>query len=298
MDFSATLAAAVAGVDDTLAAILDDPPGIPPTDLQPAMRHAVLAGGKRLRPFLVLTSAAIVDAPPERARRVAAAVELVHAYSLVHDDLPAMDDADQRRGRPTVHRAYGDATAILVGDALLTEAFAVLAAAETHPDPAVRCDLVADLARAAGASGMVTGQMLDLAAAAQDRPGPDQTAIEQMQRLKTGALLGFAATAGAHLADTPAAPNVVATLTAYAAALGLAFQITDDLLDLAGDPGELGKATGQDAAKATFVALLGADAARAEAQRLVDTAIGHASALGPAAQPLIDAARFVVARRR
>lgn len=293
MKFSATLATAVAGVDDTLAAILDSADA-PATDLLPAMRHAAMAGGKRMRPFLVLTAAAIVEAPRDRALRVAAALELVHAYSLVHDDLPAMDDADQRRGQPTVHRAYSEATAILAGDALLTEAFAVLAAPQIHPDPAVRCDLIAGLARAAGAAGMVTGQMLDLAAPDGDF---DRAAVERLQRLKTGALLEYAATAGARLADAPPPPAVVDALAAYAAALGLAFQITDDLLDIAGDPGELGKAVGQDTDKATFVALLGADTARAEARRLADAAIGHATGLGPAAQPLIDAAHFVVDRR-
>ena len=294
MDFSTTLATTVASVDDTLDAILAarEPPA---PDLLPAMRHAVLAGGKRLRPFLVLTSAAVVGAPAERAHRVAAAVELVHAYSLVHDDLPAMDDAAQRRGRPTVHVAYDDATAILVGDALLTEAFAVLAAPDVHPDPGVRCDLVAGLARAAGAAGMVAGQMLDLSAAA---ARADIAAVEQLQRLKTGALLQFSATAGAQLADQPAPPAVIDALAAYAAALGLAFQIADDLLDVAGDPGELGKAVGQDGAKATYVSVLGTAAARSEAQRLIDTAITHVEGLGTAAEPLIDAARFVVERRR
>ncbi len=294
-DFETALATSAASVDAALAVMLatDEPS----TDLYPAMRHAVLSGGKRLRPFFVLTSAAIAGALAESALRVAAAVELVHAYSLVHDDLPAMDDAAERRGRPTVHRIYGDATAVLAGDALLTQAFAELADPAVHPDPAVRCTLVVELANAAGPRGMVQGQMLDLAAPS---TAPSRAAIEQMQSLKTGALLRFSCVAGAYLADQPPSARLVAALSAYARAIGLAFQITDDILDAAGDPAELGKAVGQDAVaeKATFVALLGIDGARDEARRLADAAIGSIADLGPAAAPLRDAAQFVISRRR
>ena len=294
-DFETALAHSAASVEDALAAILAD--GGAATDLFPAMRQAVLSGGKRLRPFFVLTSAAIVGAPRDRAVRVAAAVELLHAYSLVHDDLPAMDDAPERRGQPTVHRVFGDATAILVGDALLTQAFAELAAPAVHPDPAVRCTLIADLAAAAGAHGMLQGQMLDLAAPSSEC---SRAAIEHLQSLKTGALLRFSCVAGAHLADHPAPPALVSALAEYAGAIGLAFQITDDLLDAEGDPAQLGKAVGQDAVgeKATFVALLGVDGARSEARRLADAAINHIGDLGAAAAILRDAAQFVISRRR
>jgi farnesyl diphosphate synthase len=261
-----------------------------------AMRYACLGGGKRLRPFLVLQSAAIFDVPEQRALRAAAAVEMVHCYSLAHDDLPAMDDSDLRRGRPSVHKAFDEATAILAGDGLLTEAFAVLAHPETHPEGAVRAELVARLAAAAGAAGMVGGQMIDIAA---EHHGVHlgQDDVAELQRLKTGAIIGFAATAGAVLAG--ARPDQEAALEAFARDLGLAFQIADDLLDIAGDAAELGKPVGQDAAagKATFVDLLGVEGARSRAGELADSAAESLAVFCERADPLREVARFVVERR-
>ncbi|MDX1710396.1 MAG: polyprenyl synthetase family protein [Rhodovibrionaceae bacterium] len=261
-----------------------------------AMRYACLGGGKRLRPFLLVRGAALFDVPDERALRAAAAVEMVHCYSLAHDDLPAMDDSDLRRGRPSVHKAFDEATSILAGDGLLTEAFAVLAAAETHPEGAVRADLVARLAAAAGAEGMVGGQMIDIAA---EHHGVhlSQEDVAELQRLKTGAIIGFAATAGAVLAE--AGTDAEAALAGYARDLGLAFQIADDLLDIAGDAKEIGKPVGQDAAagKATFVDLLGVEGARRRAGELADSAVGYLAGFCGRADPLRDVARFVVERR-
>ncbi|MES2665781.1 MAG: farnesyl diphosphate synthase [Pseudomonadota bacterium] len=255
-----------------------------------AMRYAV-QGGKRLRGFLVLESARMLGVTEGRALSAAAAVEALHAYSLVHDDLPSMDDDDLRRGLPTVHVRWDEATAVLAGDALQTLAFELLC------DPAigaaeVRIALVAGLARASGAEGMVLGQALDIAAETAMAPLTlDQ--ITALQAGKTGALIGWAAQAGAVLAGTDVAP-----LRAYATAVGLAFQIADDILDVTGDATKAGKRLHKDAeaGKATFVSLLGLDAARARARALVDQAEGHLSPYGAAAGNLIAAARFVIAR--
>lgn len=270
-----------------------------PGRLIDAMRYACLGGGKRFRPFLVVECAALFDVPETRSLMVGAALECVHCYSLVHDDLPAMDNDDLRRGRPTAHRAFDEATAILAGDSLLTLAFDILARSETHPDPAVRCELVAHLARASGIGGMAGGQMLDLMAegrfanAAKNLGLPE---IRLLQGMKTGALLRFGCTAGALLGQAGRAER--AALERYGAALGEAFQIADDLLDLEGDPAVVGKATGKDAAahKGTFVGVLGSDLARRRLQDLVAEAELALAPFGPSAAILKEAAHFVATR--
>lgn len=260
-----------------------------------AMRYAALAPGKRLRPFLVLASAQLFSVGRRSALQAAVAVELVHAYSLVHDDLPAMDDSDLRRGRPTVHKAFDEATAILAGDGLLTLAFEVLGHPDTHGDPAVRCELVSALAQAAGAAGMVGGQMFDLIA--EEHPELDIGSITRLQRLKTGALIAFSCEAGAILGK--ASIDLRMALRGYAHDLGLAFQIADDLLDVHGSSGETGKPVGRDAAagKATFVSILGADRARAQAAVLVRQAVAHLDLFKERGNLLREAAHFVVDRR-
>jgi farnesyl diphosphate synthase len=261
--------------------------------LHAAMRYATLGGGKRLRPFLVVASSALFDVPVDQARRVGAAIELIHSYSLVHDDLPAMDDALTRRGRPSCHRQFDEATAILVGDALQTLAFEVLAEPITHPDPAVRCQLVRGLAVASGAAGMCGGQMIDLEAE-QRRLTMEQ--VLELQRLKTGALIGFACEAGAILGAAPA--EAQAALRGYAADLGLAFQIQDDLLDVTGDATLTGKDLGRDeaAGKATVVALLGADGARARLDALRASAYGHLRGIGVEVHLLREVFDFAISR--
>ena len=259
-----------------------------------AMRYACLGGGKRLRPFLVLTSAGLFGVAKECAVRVAAAVEFIHCYSLVHDDLPAMDNSDLRRGRPTVHRQFDDATAILAGDALLTLAFEVLADPATHEDPKVRCSLVAGLAKAAGMHGMVGGQMLDLIA---EHEQFDMGSTTRLQRLKTGEMIAFSCCAGAILGK--ASQPQMQALHNYAHDLGLAFQIADDLLDIDGDPAITGKPVQQDAAagKATFVSILGADRARDQARLLADQAARHLEIFDERADMLKAVATYVVERR-
>jgi len=260
-----------------------------------AMRYSSLGGGKRLRAFFVLASATLFKVSPTSALRVASAIEFVHAYSLIHDDLPAMDDDDLRRGKPSCHKQFDEATAILAGDALQALAFEVLAQEATHGDPAVRAALVSELAKAAGAQGMVGGQMLDLLA--ETEPDLSIGAITRLQRLKTGALISFSCTAGAILGKA-AEPSRVA-LAAYAHDLGLAFQIVDDLLDVEGDPAELGKATQKDAnaGKATFVSILGLERARSQAALLAQQAATHLEPFGGPADLLKQAAKFVVTRR-
>jgi farnesyl diphosphate synthase len=259
-----------------------------------AMRYTALDGGKRLRPFLVMQSSALFNVSPSSALRVACAIEMVHCYSLVHDDLPCMDDDDLRRGRPTCHRQFDEATALLAGDALLTRAFEVLAAEATHADPAVRCQLVWELAHASGGNGMVGGQMVDLRAAELEM---DVAAITRLQQMKTGRLIGFSCEAGAVLAK--AAPNLRQALKNYAHDLGLAFQIADDLLDVEGDAAQVGKRVGKDAdaGKATFVSLLGVERARAQARMLADQACAHLDPFGDKADLLRATARFVVERQ-
>jgi farnesyl diphosphate synthase len=272
---------------------------IPRTDtpenrLYEAMRYSAMAGGKRLRPFLVLQGAALFNVAETCALRAAAAVEMVHTYSLIHDDLPAMDDADLRRGKPTCHKQYDEATAVLAGDSLLTLAFGVLADSKTHGDPQVRCELIAALAHAAGALGMCGGQQFDLMA---ETMKLDIGAITRLQRLKTGELIAFSCEAGAILGKQPA--EVRHRLQNYAHDLGLAFQIADDLLDAEGTEAEVGKSVGRDAGagKATFVSILGGTRARAQAGLLADQAARHLDLFGEKAKLLRDVARFVVERR-
>ena len=293
------LAATAAAVTATLDSLLPPVHG-PEARVVEAMRYACLTGGKRLRPFLVVSSAALFDVPRESALRTAAAVEMIHCYSLVHDDLPVMDDSDLRRGRPTTHKAYDDATAVLAGDGLLTEAFAVLADPQTHPDAEVRAALVAAVAAAAGKDGMVGGQMIDiLEEGGLDERGAtgDLDGITRLQRLKTGALIGVACEAGAILGR--ADERARQALCDYARDLGLAFQIRDDLLDAEGSAAELGKPTGQDAeaGKATFVALLGIEGARSRAGELIATAVARLDMFDESAYPLRGIARFVIERR-
>jgi len=259
-----------------------------------AMRYALMGGGKRIRPFLVLNSARLFDVPEVGALRTAAAIEMIHSYSLVHDDLPAMDNADLRRGRPSVHRQFDEATAILAGDGLLTQAFEVLSAEETHANPAVRSNLVLALAGAAGAAGMVGGQMIDLEA---QHAKLDLEAITRLQRMKTGAIIGFSCEAGAILAS--ASVEARRALTLYAEDLGLAFQIADDLLDVESSAAVTGKPVGQDqvAGKATFVAVLGVDEARRRAKLISDRAASRLDIFKERADLLRDMAQFVVTRR-
>lgn len=265
-----------------------------------SMRYASLGGGKRFRPFLAVESAALFGGERSRALLVGSAVEVVHCYSLVHDDLPAMDNDDMRRGRPTAHRAFDEATAILAGDALLTFAFDVLARPETHPDPAVRIALVTALARASGLGGMVGGQMLDLAAEGRFAGGEpqhlDRQATETMEAMKTGALLRFSCVGGAIVAGADEAAQ--AALDRYGTAIGKAFQVADDLLDAEGDPATVGKATHKDAAahKATLVRIMGVEGARRALADLVAEAEDALTAFGSRADILRAAARFVAWR--
>jgi len=258
-----------------------------------AMRYATLGGGKRLRPFMVIAGGEIFDLKMSECVRASAAVEFVHAYSLVHDDLPCMDDDDLRRGRPTVHVEYDEATAILTGDALLTLAFEILADRKTSRDPEVRMELVTGLARAAGGEGMVGGQMLDLWA---ESHSLDATSAAHMQRLKTGELMAFAGEAGGILAR--AEPFQRQALRLFAHDLGLAFQITDDLLDEEGCTEEVGKTTGRDsvAGKATAVAMLGVDGARNRANLLSQQAAAHLDHFGKKANALRGLCEFVIKR--
>lgn len=260
-----------------------------------AMRYSALSGGKRLRPFLVIESAQLFGLSEEAALDTAAALEMIHCYSLIHDDLPAMDDSDLRRGHPTLHVKFDDATAILAGDGLLTEAFAVLSGSRAHADAAVRCELIAGLAQAAGAAGMVGGQMIDLSP---ERDQLDLTGITNLQELKTGALIVFSCEAGAILAK--AAPEEHQALRDYASKLGLAFQIVDDLLDSESTPEALGKPTGQDeaAGKATFVGQLGVAGARDMASGLVEQACRCLDIFGDRASILSQTATFVLERTR
>jgi farnesyl diphosphate synthase len=271
-----------------------------PKRLLDAMRHAVLGGGKRIRPFLVVESTALFGGDEAGAFCAGAAFELLHCYSLVHDDLPAMDNDDTRRGKPTVHRAFDEATAILSGDALQTLAFDVLSRNETHTDPAVRGALVQCLARASGIGGMAGGQMLDLEAEGRFEQAPRELSLEEigrLQRMKTGALLAGCCEAGAILGKAKAAEQT--SLARYAHALGLAFQIADDLLDQEGDPAAAGKAVGKDAAKgkATFVSIIGTEVARQQLNELVEKAKEALAPFGEKAELMVACAEFVAARK-
>ena len=261
--------------------------------LHEAMRYAALDGGKRLRPFLLMQSASLFGVSKRSALRTGAALELIHCYSLVHDDLPAMDDDDLRRGKPTVHKQFDEATAILAGDALLTLAFEVLSHDETHANAGVRCRLVSALSKAAGSHGMVGGQMIDLQA---ENKSLNIGQITRLQRLKTGELIAYACEGGAILGQ--ASNTAHEALRGYAHDVGLAFQIADDLLDVEGRVEKVGKAVNkdEDAGKATFVSILGVERARSQANRLADQAIEHLAIFDEKADLLRQAARFVVER--
>ncbi|WP_341208554.1 farnesyl diphosphate synthase [uncultured Sphingomonas sp.] len=269
-------------------------PNDPRADLYRAMRHATIGGGKRLRPLLVFATARLFDVARDAAARVAVALEAIHVYSLIHDDLPAMDDDDLRHGKPTVHKAFDEATAILAGDCLHALAFEVLADPATHADPFVRAELIADLARASGPSGMAGGQAMDLKA---DGTRFDLSTVTRLQQMKTGALIGAAVEGGAILGRIP--PEGRRHLRGYAHDLGLAFQIVDDLLDVEGDEELAGKKLRKDGeqGKETFVSLLGVDRARQQSRMLVDQAIDHLRSYGEEAELLRAIARFVIDRR-
>jgi farnesyl diphosphate synthase len=291
--FDEALAHSASLTDSLLERLLVVPPGLE-ARVYEAMRYAAIAPGKRMRPFFVLAGADLFGAERRGALQVSAAVEMVHAYSMVHDDLPAMDDSDLRRGRPTCHKQFDEATAVLAGDGLLTMAFEVLSHPDTHADPAVRCELVAALAAAGGAAGMVGGQMIDLIAETRQL---DIGAITRLQRMKTGALIAFSCEAGAILARAPGEARTA--LRGYAHDVGLAYQIADDLLDVEGSAADIGKPVGADAAagKATFVSILGSERARGQAELLIGQAIAHLDLFGGRAELLREAARFVISRR-
>ena len=276
---------------DVLLTVPDDPRA----DLYRAMRHAAIGGGKRLRPLLVHATAQLFGVHRDCSGRAGTAIECIHVYSLIHDDLPAMDDDDMRRGKPTVHRAFDEATAILAGDCLHALAFEILSDAATHPDPFVRTELVLDLARSAGPAGMAGGQAMDLEA---EKASFDLPTVTRLQAMKTGALIACSVEAGAILGRVP--PEGRTGLRGYARDVGLAFQIADDILDVEGDEAAVGKALRKDgeAGKETFLSLLGLDRARAQARMLVDQAISHLHAYGPEADLLRDIARFTLDRDR
>jgi farnesyl diphosphate synthase len=301
-DFLAQLDAVAADTETLLDRLLATMPAAGelsrPARLIEAMRYASLGGGKRFRPFLVVESARLFEVPRANALMAGAALECVHCYSLVHDDLPAMDNDELRRGQPTAHRKFDEATAILAGDGLLTFAFDILSRSETHADPGVRIALVNALSRAAGLGGMAGGQMLDLAA--EGRFGllqHGENDVRMLQAMKTGALLRFACQAGGILGGATALERDA--LERYGAAVGEAFQIADDLLDIEGDPSLVGKSTGKDlaAGKATFVTVLGITGAKERLQHLVAEAETALGPFGSAAATLIEGARFVVDRR-
>lgn len=288
-DELATIAADVDAMFDRLL----EAPADARAPLFEAMRHAAIGGGKRLRPLLVRAAARLFAVDPECALRAGVAVEAIHVYSLIHDDLPAMDDDAMRRGKPTVHIAFDEATAILAGDALHAMAFEILSDPQTHADPFVRAELISELARAAGPSGMAGGQMMDLAA---EHQSFDLATVTRLQHMKTGALICWCVEAGAILGRVPHEGR--AGLRAYARDIGLAFQIVDDLIDVEGDAATAGKAVGKDAdaGKETFVSLMGVDRAREQARILTDQAVGHLASHGPEADLLRAIARYILER--
>jgi farnesyl diphosphate synthase len=292
MSLRAALDEVGAGIDRAFDILLAIPPD-PRARLYEAMRYAAIGGGKRIRPMLVAAACDLFRVDRERAMRVALAVECIHAYSLVHDDLPCMDDDDLRRGKPTLHRAFEESTAILAGDSLHALAFEILADEATHEDPFVRAELVAELARASGPAGMAGGQMIDLVAAEMDL---DLAAVTRLQQLKTGALIGWCVEAGAIMGRVPAEGRT--GLRGYARDVGLAFQIADDLIDHEGTEEKAGKRVGKDlaAGKQTFVSLLGPERARRQADILIGQAIEHIQTFGEEADLLRAVARFAVER--
>jgi farnesyl diphosphate synthase len=295
LSLRAAMAEAATAIDAALDMLLPQAEG-PEAPLLAAMRYAAIGGGKRMRAFLVLEGARQFGVSRQSALRVAAAIEMLHAYSLVHDDLPAMDDDDLRRGKPTLHKAFDEATAIIAGDALQAQAFGTLADDETHSDTAVRIELVRCLAKAAGARGMCGGQMLDMLAEASAEP-MDEAHVGRLQLLKTGRLIEFSAEAGAILGKAPSAQRHA--LAAYGRDIGAAFQIADDLLDATATAAETGKRTGKDAeaGKATLVGLLGIERARLQAERLVAQAQAHLDSFGPRADLLRELAAYTIERK-
>ena len=292
--FADVLGETAESVDEVMRRLLPDPDG-PEARLLEAMAYSTLAGGKRLRPFLVAASADMFGVARSSSLRVGAAVEMIHTYSLVHDDLPCMDDDDVRRGKPSLHVAFDEATAILAGDALQARAFEVLASTETHPNPAVCCELVRSLAGACGCHGMVGGQMIDLEA---EHETLNASEITRLQQLKTGALIAFCCEAGAILGK--GAMTLRQALHQFAHDLGLAFQITDDLLDAEGDGKTLGKRVRKDSGlgKATLVSVLGPERARTQAEMLARQASAHLDPFGEKADIMRGAADFVINRDR
>ena len=291
-ELNAEAARVRADVDNFFARLLA-PTGDGRERLYEAMRHAAIGGGKRLRPLLTIAASRLFAIDPERALRVGCAIEAIHVYSLIHDDLPCMDDADLRRGKLTVHKAFGEAEAVLAGDSLHALAFDILAHQSTHDDPFVRCELVLELARAAGPGGMAGGQMMDLVAEGRVL---DLPAITRLQQLKTGALIEYSVEAACIMTKLPS--DARTPYRGYARNIGLAFQIADDLIDHSGDESAAGKRTGKDAhaGKATFVSLLGEGRARQQAGFLVNQAIEHLSGHGSEADLLRAIARFAVER--
>jgi farnesyl diphosphate synthase len=287
----AQVAADVDALFDDLLAIPDDPR----ERLFEAMRHAAIGGGKRLRPLLTMATASIFNVAHSYAIRAGTALEAIHVYSLIHDDLPCMDDDDMRRGKPTVHRAYDEATAVLAGDSLHALAFEILADPATHPDPFIRSELIATLAIASGPDGMAGGQMMDLEAAESDF---DLPTVTRLQALKTGALIAASVEMGAILGHV--APEGRTHLRGYARDIGLAFQIVDDIIDVEGDEDLAGKALQKDAdaGKATFVSLMGLDRAKRQAEILVEQSVGHLAGYGREADMLRAIARYVLERDR
>jgi farnesyl diphosphate synthase len=294
-DLISALGEASADLGDMLDKILPRPNGQVEQRLFEAMRYSTMGDGKRLRPFLVMASSGLFRVSRTSALRVAAAIEMVHTYSLIHDDLPAMDNDDLRRGKPSCHKQFDEATAILAGDALLTQAFEVLVDEETHPDPRVGTQLVRAMASAAGPHGMVGGQMIDLAGEGQSL---SEAQVTHLHLLKTGRMFAFACEAGAILGKAPTSMRM--GLRAYAHDMGLAFQIKDDLLDVEASSADLGKTAGKDVEqeKSTFVKLLGLEQARAQAQMLCDQAIDHLDVFDDEAESLRAVARFVIDRQR
>ena len=294
LDLEAEADRVSAQIDDFFARLLE-PPGDSRDLLYAAMRHAAIGGGKRLRPLLTIAAARLFEVPDEQALRVAAAIEAIHVYSLIHDDLPSMDNDDLRRGKPTVHKAFDEATAVLAGDSLHALAFEILAHEATHKDPHVRSDLVLELSRASGPNGMAGGQMMDLAAEGQSL---DLAAVTRLQQLKTGALIEYAVEAACIVVRL--ARDARTPYRGYARNIGLAFQITDDLIDHSGNEAAAGKRTGKDAkaGKATFVSLLGPERAAQQARVLVEQGIDHLSDHGEEADMLRAIARFAIERDR
>jgi farnesyl diphosphate synthase len=294
LDLEAEADRVSAQVDDFFSRLLESPDDSRDR-LYAAMRHAAVGGGKRLRPLLTFATSRLFGTEEERALRVAAAIEAIHVYSLIHDDLPSMDDDDLRRGKPTVHKAFDEATAVLAGDSLHALAFEILSHEATHKDPHVRSDLVLELSRASGPSGMAGGQMMDLLAECQSL---DLAAVTRLQQLKTGALIEYAVEAPCVMIRL--ARDARTPYRGYARNVGLAFQITDDLIDHSGNEAAAGKRTGKDAqaGKATFVSLLGPDRARQQARVLVEQAIDHLADHGEEADMLRAIARFAIERDR